>query len=346
MKPIHFLPFLSLLLLLAPSSGNAAGSMLRIACNGSNKGAEVEINGKFKGECPLDLQVPEGKVNLKVWQAVDDLEERVYEEKMRIGDGVVKKVDVVLGPSQLSQKGNQYLDKYYAAKLHEDEQLANSGDVKAMMEMAKHYRFGYHGILQRSEEKMVLLMRKAADGGHPEAMRWLSVFYAEGKPGFLKSKEQSLTWRIRAAEAGDQLAISELAYGYSFGGYGLHEDAAQGKIWDRKGFEVNLKNSRAGDPQSMANVGRNYIDGIGVEENRTEGLKWLQQSAATYRTLADAGDWCAMSSLSLATIDEKGEKMSPEQKEYWSKLAKARTAWFYDFKGLREFVRRTEGAAR
>lgn len=55
MKPIYFLPLLSLLLLLASSSGYAAGSMLRITCEGEDVGAEVLVNGKFRGECPIDL---------------------------------------------------------------------------------------------------------------------------------------------------------------------------------------------------------------------------------------------------------------------------------------------------
>jgi len=76
MKTINLLPFFSLFLFLAPSNGNAAGSMLRISCDGSSKGAEVEVNEKFKGECPLDLQVLEGTINLKVRQVIDDLEER------------------------------------------------------------------------------------------------------------------------------------------------------------------------------------------------------------------------------------------------------------------------------
>ena len=319
----------------------------RIACDGSNKGAEVEVNGKFKGQCPLDLQVPEGVVNLKVRQVIDDLEERVYEEKMRIGDGVVKKVDVVLGPSQITVKGEQYLDKYWATKLIEDEQMSNSGDPLAMMEMARHYRFGYHRTLQRSEEKMVLWMRKAADCGHPEAMQSLSGYYAEGKAGFQKSEEQSQIWRLRAAEAGDVSAMSELALGYSIGDrFDLKVDIAQKDLWVRKGFEALLKGANAGDPSHMKEVGIRYRQAYGVAFDLDEGNKWLKKSAATYRKMASAGDWSAMEKLSEVILDENGEKLSPEQKQYWSKLAKARTAWFYDFEGLREFVSRIEVPAR
>jgi hypothetical protein len=95
MKPIHILPVLSLLLLFTPFSGNAAGSMLRIACDGDNKGAEVQINGKFKGECPIDIQTSEGTYKLRVGKS-DASYDYIFEQDIRMGDGVIKKVEVVL----------------------------------------------------------------------------------------------------------------------------------------------------------------------------------------------------------------------------------------------------------
>jgi hypothetical protein len=97
MKPIYLLPFFSLLLLLAPSSGNAAGSMLRVTCEGDDIGAEVLVNGKFRGECPIDLQVPEGSLKLLVRKKVDARQERVFEQDIRMGEGSVKKVEARLG---------------------------------------------------------------------------------------------------------------------------------------------------------------------------------------------------------------------------------------------------------
>jgi len=181
--------------------------MLRIACEGSSKGANVQVNKKFKGTCPLDLKVQEGGVKLKVWQAVDDLEEHVYAEEFQIGDGVVKRIDVELGPSQISVKGQQYLEKYWAASLADVEQRANSGNAESMMEMSKYYTYGYQRILERNNEKMTYWLRKAADAGYPEAMEKLSELYREGINGFSKNEEQSQTWLQRAAEAGDETAI-------------------------------------------------------------------------------------------------------------------------------------------
>ncbi len=74
----------------------AASSLLRINCDVGDIGAEISINGVFKGECPLDIQVAAGTFELKVQKSVDATHERAYEQEIRIGDGVAKKVDAVL----------------------------------------------------------------------------------------------------------------------------------------------------------------------------------------------------------------------------------------------------------
>lgn len=80
----------------------AQSSMLRVGCEGNDIGAEVSINGKFKGECPLDIQVSEGNLHLRIVKKVDAAYERVFEQDIRIGDGTVKRVDARLGPTQLN----------------------------------------------------------------------------------------------------------------------------------------------------------------------------------------------------------------------------------------------------
>ena len=62
----RYISKLLLLSLLLGLDANAAGSLLRISCDGNDIGAEVYINDKFKGECPVDIQVPEGIQKLRV----------------------------------------------------------------------------------------------------------------------------------------------------------------------------------------------------------------------------------------------------------------------------------------
>lgn len=104
MKAINF-SFLFILALSASTVANAAGSMLRVTCEGDDVGAEVLLNGKFKGECPVDISIKEGAYKLRV-EKNDPLYERVYEQDIRMGDGVVKKVEAVLS-KRLNAEGQR-----------------------------------------------------------------------------------------------------------------------------------------------------------------------------------------------------------------------------------------------
>ncbi len=84
-----------------------SGSMVRVSCEGASAGAAVTINGKFKGDCPLDAEVPAGTVELRAIKAVDAERERVFFTSFGIGDGVVKRVEVQLGPTQLNDAGRR-----------------------------------------------------------------------------------------------------------------------------------------------------------------------------------------------------------------------------------------------
>ena len=79
---------------------HAAESTLSVICKGDDVGAEVSVNDKFKGECPVDVLVPEGRLNLKVQKAVDSSTTRIFEQEIRIGENVIKTIDVALGGAQ------------------------------------------------------------------------------------------------------------------------------------------------------------------------------------------------------------------------------------------------------
>ncbi|MEO6421579.1 MAG: formylglycine-generating enzyme family protein [Candidatus Nitrotoga sp.] len=86
----------------------AADSTLSVVCTGEDVGADVMINGKFKGECPVDVLVAEGKVKLKVQKKVDDSSARVFEQEIRMGENVIKTIDVLLGaPQNSAESKNQ-----------------------------------------------------------------------------------------------------------------------------------------------------------------------------------------------------------------------------------------------
>ncbi|MCE2723853.1 MAG: formylglycine-generating enzyme family protein [Burkholderiales bacterium] len=85
----------------------AATSALRIACDGDNAGAEITVNQKFAGECPLDVKVAAGQVEIRALKKIDSLRERTFTQSFRIGDDVVKRLEVTLGPVQLNAEGQR-----------------------------------------------------------------------------------------------------------------------------------------------------------------------------------------------------------------------------------------------
>lgn len=75
---------------------HAADSTLRIKCGGSDIGAEVFINGKFRGECPLDILVKPGSAQVRAVKVVDGWRERVFEQTLRMGEDTIKPLEVIL----------------------------------------------------------------------------------------------------------------------------------------------------------------------------------------------------------------------------------------------------------
>ena len=117
MKPI--LPALIVAGTLAFASGaQAQKSALRIVCEGDDVGAEVSVNGKFRGECPLDIGVAPGTIKLRVEKKGDALRERVFEQEIRMGEGTAKKVEVRLA-TRLTAEGQ----RQEAARLKADADL-------------------------------------------------------------------------------------------------------------------------------------------------------------------------------------------------------------------------------
>ncbi|MGE5525375.1 MAG: hypothetical protein ACM3SS_16805 [Rhodospirillaceae bacterium] len=180
------------LLVLASADAMAAGSLLRITCEGADARAEVTINGVFKGECPIDVQVNAGSIELRVVKRIDAERERLYEETFRIGDGVVKKVEASL-TTQLTAEGARRQRERDAARaqalaeerrrseeaLRELNRAADAGDANAMAELAERYATG-SGV-PKNEQQANALNRKAADAGSALAAFRLSRLYRMAK---------------------------------------------------------------------------------------------------------------------------------------------------------------------
>lgn len=180
MKAINY-SLLFIWILFTSTFANAAGSMLRVTCEGDDIGAEVLINGKFRGECPVDLQVPSGRLQLVVRKEVDDQHERVFEQDIRMGEGSVKKVEAVLN-TQLNA----------AAQKRKDEQVSQE--------------------LVRNKELHQRLLKAAMDGDNA-AMLGIGDLYSSGT-GIEQNAAKATEWYQKAAAAGSEVATFKLSNAY------------------------------------------------------------------------------------------------------------------------------------
>lgn len=70
-------------------TSHAADSVLRVSCEPEGMGAEVSVNGKFRGACPLDIVVKEGSWKLAVVKPITKEIQTDHRSKVRVGEGVV-----------------------------------------------------------------------------------------------------------------------------------------------------------------------------------------------------------------------------------------------------------------
>lgn len=69
---------------------------LRLRCEGDADNADVFINGKLKGQCPIDLSIAEGPIQLKVVKNIDQGHYRLFTSELFLSGGAMKRLDVEL----------------------------------------------------------------------------------------------------------------------------------------------------------------------------------------------------------------------------------------------------------
>lgn len=119
--------------------------MLRILCEDSAKDARITINGVFRGECPIDVSVAAGNVVVRANKLLDGgLREQSFEQTLSMGDGVIKKLEVVLGAPRQTAEG------YHQEQLLKQAQAEAA--LKARQEAERKDAERKSALLQRLEQ--------------------------------------------------------------------------------------------------------------------------------------------------------------------------------------------------
>ena len=231
----------------------------------------------------------------------ESLEVRFYMERvMTKSDAVVKSQKKVDAPasSETPAKGTPKQEVKQAPKPAE-ENMPVAQEKKSSKEAEQLYA----KACAASGPKRVMLLQKAADSGSLEAMYDLSDCYYDGE-GVDKNMPLAIKWVTKAADAGYSKAEALLGAAYLNGAEGLDQNYAlsekyllkaakkdnveaqaflsllyvgmeeydKAMVWARKAAQME-------HPQAYFMLGRIYDEGLGVDVNHIEGLKWFEKAA-------------------------------------------------------------------
>jgi len=104
---------------------------LRLRCDGDAAGAVITINGERKGECPIDLVLPEGDVKISARKDLDIYTFRTFEKELFLSSGAMKRESVVLGPVQFTAEGQVRENERIAREKAAAEALAEQQRLEA-----------------------------------------------------------------------------------------------------------------------------------------------------------------------------------------------------------------------
>jgi len=139
------------------------------------------------------------------------------------------------------------------------------GDLEAQYRLAYYYLFYGFDEQPPIRAEMEMLMRSAADRGHPDAEYWLSHLCPDG--------EERDALLCKAGELGSLEAQRDLGAYYGTGDWTGPCDPVRAAQWYRRAAE-------RGHSDAQYNLGFMYLLGEGVPSNHEEGLRWLKLAAA------------------------------------------------------------------
>jgi TPR repeat protein len=279
-------------------------AVLRVTCEGESAGAEVSINGEVKGQCPFDAEIPVGLLRIRATKTAGPDRERVFEKEVRLGSGVVQRVDVALGWFQTT-----------AEAIKRWERAADAGDAEAMYQLGWAYQWGTAGVVDFV--KSSAYYGRAAMAGHPAGMHAYSAAIYQGRAA-ITDREVAKSWGDKAVAKGDGDALYSLAIHYEYSedlqevaqSNELYARAAQAGVWgaiatlnaseldaakkqrlDGKVVQSRLRRAEAGSSLEMLIVEQYYKKGTnGVSQDLAKAAALSRQRFVYAEKAAATGD--------------------------------------------------------
>ncbi len=146
---------------------------------------------------------------------------------------------------------------------------ADSGDAKALYDLACLYDVGYDTISKDSAMSTVLY-RRSAQLGYAPARNYLGFRYYNGEGGVRRDVDSALFWIERAAESGDPKGAANLGW-LLVEGKDVVRDYSHAAYWLEKA-------AGAGLPVGMTQLADLYREGLGVGKDTVRAV-WLYTEA-------------------------------------------------------------------
>ena len=191
------------------ASAQSNMATLRLRCDEGSAGAAVSFNGRFKGECPFDVMVPEGTLKIEARKQVGKEHERVFTQEIRLGAGTIKSIELVLGKDQLTAEATRA--RAAQAEVERRQEEARQAEQRRQEEVRRAEQQRKEVESARVHATKLERLRRAAESGDAEAMLAQAEVFEAGHQGQPPAPAQALTWYLKAAEAGNVEAMFRLS---------------------------------------------------------------------------------------------------------------------------------------
>ncbi len=258
---------------------------------------DMQRNMKSK-ESLVDLVVQEEALSPEYMLSLNEVYSNLLNSKIDIINRLISVAEIQF-EIKYKEAGALYSQGKYSESFAIYKTLAEKGYIKAYLDIASGYEFGY-GV--ESSNKLALeYYKKFAESGNAEGQNILANKYYAGEI-VEQNYEIAVEWYRKSADQGFHWAEYNLANMYYYG-RGVVEDNSEALKYYHKAYEH-------GNAQAANMIGIMYYNGYGVEKNGEKEFEWMQKSA-------NMGYTQAKSNLANCYYSGRGVEKNIDLAEKW-----------------------------